>query len=484
MRPPAQALPSSVENYSALMDMFTKIRSNDFLDRADLNYFRKVLALFDNPENNMGKIIHVTGTNGKGSVTWKVARSIEDLPSNPKVGLYVSPNIYEFEERITINGLPIFQDDMVSYTNRILEKLHPKTLDTEENHDDFRIGMVGILACIAFLYFRDKKVDYAVIEGGIGAKRDHTNVVTPIISVITSIALDHVPMLGNNVEEIAEDKAHIIKTGAPIVIGPRVVFAGQALSRIIAHAELMKLEKNQIIVTPCPEETVFELDNQATAREVLCTLFGSEFQPTRAFYTSPPGRYQKVYYRVEGKPITCIFDVGHNADGFQATFSRCVTDFPDSKFILICGIAGTKDIPAVCEEINKLPRLAEVLLYCDNFRLEKTEKIADFLRKDLSVQHYDRITSLEAYLAAIKNQSNDKFCVVVNGSFYTVKGISTAMDLNLFSIKNDQLSRGRIQMAETDISSTLWDSVKEESKDPAFSVQDLEYPNPDPSSRK
>ncbi len=456
-------LPSHVKDYNGLMDMFTNIRSNDFFNHGDLSYYHKVLSLFDNPEKSLGKVVYVTGTNGKGSVTWKSARSIEAMPSDHaiKVGLYVSPNIYEFEERISINGKPIAQTDMVKYANIILEKLYPKSLSTELDADDFRIGMVGILATIAFLYFRDQQVDYSVIEGGIGVKLDHTNVVNPAISVITSIALDHVPMLGNNVEEIAEDKAHIIRTGVPVVIGPRVRFAGEALSRILKKAESMKLLDNEIVQVQCPLKNVFELDNQETAKAILRTLFGSQFQFKDVFYTSPPGRYHKIFYRVAGQEIPCIFDVGHNADGFNATFSRCVNDFQGYKFILMCGISPTKNIIDIGKVINELPNLGSVLLYNDNFRLSATSEISKHLRDDLDVKNYDENLGIDSHLEAIIKNSDQKYCVIVIGSFYTVKGISTAMKVNLCELRNVHMPNAQLLVAPN-IENTLWDREQDE----------------------
>ena len=159
------ALPQKVENYHQLCDFLEQASCNDRIPRDNLKYFQNILALLDDPQNSMGKIIHVTGTNGKGSVTWKIARALEaQSAAETKVGLYVSPHIYDLEERITINGQRIAQADLVKHTNFVLAQLHKKSLDSESSYNDFRIGKVGILVCVAFLYFRDQQVDHTVIE--------------------------------------------------------------------------------------------------------------------------------------------------------------------------------------------------------------------------------------------------------------------------------------------------------------------------------
>ena len=180
-------LPRTIEDYDGLMDIFTQIRSNDFAPRDGLDYFYAILKLLGKPQESLGRVVHVTGTNGKGSVSWKVAKSIQESQDGVRIASYGSPNLYEFEERIAINGEPISKGDMVRYTNIILAKLYGHSADGQLNYNNFRIGMVGIIVCIAFLYIRDQRVDYTVVEGGIGIKMDHTTVVTPVVSVITFV---------------------------------------------------------------------------------------------------------------------------------------------------------------------------------------------------------------------------------------------------------------------------------------------------------
>ena len=152
------------------------------------------------------KTIHVAGTNGKGSVSHLLAAILRQ--SGFKVGLYTSPHLVDFRERIRVNGKKISQDYVVDFVERhrsFFEPLHPSFFE--------------LTSSMAFEYFRDQQVDYAVIEVGLGGRLDSTNIITPILSIITNISLDHTQFLGDTEEKIAAEKAGIIKKGVPALLG-------------------------------------------------------------------------------------------------------------------------------------------------------------------------------------------------------------------------------------------------------------------------
>lgn len=158
-----------------------------------------------NPHNAY-KTIHIAGTNGKGSVSHLLAAILQQ--AGYKVGLYTSPHLIDFRERIRVNGQMIPQDyvvDFVEHHRTFFEPLHPSFFE--------------LTSSMAFDYFRSEKVDYAIIEVGMGGRLDSTNIITPILSIITNISLDHTQFLGDTVEKIAYEKAGIIKEGVPVVIG-------------------------------------------------------------------------------------------------------------------------------------------------------------------------------------------------------------------------------------------------------------------------
>ena len=173
---------------------------------------KKFCQQVGNPHQNSFKIIHVAGTNGKGSVSLKTATALQKL--GYKVGIFTSPHISTFRERIQVNGEMITMQNMVDICEKVFNIV-------EENKLDIRF--FEIVTMIGFVEFHRQQCDFVVLVCGLGGKLDATNVVMPpdvICSVIVSIGLDHRDVLGNSIEEIAEEKAGIFKSGAPVVLGP------------------------------------------------------------------------------------------------------------------------------------------------------------------------------------------------------------------------------------------------------------------------
>ncbi|MCK5731420.1 MAG: bifunctional folylpolyglutamate synthase/dihydrofolate synthase, partial [Tenericutes bacterium] len=179
-----------------------------FGSRLDLSRMIKVLDELDNPQNDF-RTIHVAGTNGKGS-TASYIKSIL-IEAGFKVGIYTSPYVVKFNERITVNNKYISNSDVIKYANIVFpiwERLY-KLGDV--------VTFFEVLTVICFLYLRDQKVDFGVIEVGLGGILDATNVITPEISVITNISYDHMNVLGNTLESIALNKLGIVKPNVPVV---------------------------------------------------------------------------------------------------------------------------------------------------------------------------------------------------------------------------------------------------------------------------
>lgn len=169
------------------------------------------------------KSIHVAGTNGKGSCSHTLAAILQK--EGYKVGLYTSPHIIDFRERIKINGICVSEKyviDFVQQEKEFFEKLHPSFFE--------------LTTAMAFKYFAEQNVDYAVIEVGLGGRLDCTNIITPILSIITNISFDHTNFLGNTLEKIAEEKAGIIKKNIPVIVGETT---DETFPVFKARAELM-----------------------------------------------------------------------------------------------------------------------------------------------------------------------------------------------------------------------------------------------------
>ena len=173
--------------------------------KKDLSNIRLICDHLGNPQNNLN-FIHIGGTNGKGSCSHMLSSVLQQ--SGYKVGLYTSPHLSDFRERIKINGKMISRDYVSKFMNKNFDFF-------QSNNLSFFEMTVGL----AFYYFSDKKVDIAIIEVGMGGRLDSTNIINPLISVITNISIDHTKFLGSNISEIAIEKAGIIKNNTPVIIG-------------------------------------------------------------------------------------------------------------------------------------------------------------------------------------------------------------------------------------------------------------------------
>ncbi|MBN2878146.1 MAG: bifunctional folylpolyglutamate synthase/dihydrofolate synthase [Clostridia bacterium] len=212
-------------------------------DKADLSVIRELLTRLGNPQNNF-KSIHIAGTNGKGSVCAFVESALR--VQGYKTGLFTSPYITVFNERIRVCGKNIENEEFALLASKIRNIAEGMEVDGYPLASFFEM-----LTAISFKYFSDLGVEVAVIETGIGGTYDSTNVINPILSIITSIGYDHMNILGNTIEEIAENKAGIIKLNCPVVISHQAydeayaVFLNKAMQ---LNAPLFALEKSQILI--------------------------------------------------------------------------------------------------------------------------------------------------------------------------------------------------------------------------------------------
>jgi dihydrofolate synthase / folylpolyglutamate synthase len=185
------------------LPMFSRIGAAAY--KKDLHNTIALCDALDNPQNKF-KSVHIAGTNGKGSTSHMLAALLQQ--AGYKTGLYTSPHLKDFRERIRVNGNMVTEDFVVDFVQRT------KTLS-----EDIQPSFFELTVAMAFEYFAQEKVDIAIIETGLGGRLDSTNIITPVLSVITNIGYDHMNILGNTLEEIAEEKAGIIKTNVPVVIG-------------------------------------------------------------------------------------------------------------------------------------------------------------------------------------------------------------------------------------------------------------------------
>jgi len=267
--------------------------------------------------------IHVAGTNGKGSVSTKIAHAFEK--GGYRVGLYTSPHISSFRERIRIDGQMISESDV--------ESLLPFLFEVAEA-EKIPATFFELTTLLAFLYFAQKKVEIAVLETGLGGRLDATNIVSPCLSIITSISLDHTEILGATREAIALEKAGIIKEHIPVIIGPHVPL------EIIQTAADRK--QSPCIQVKCASP-LFEEENRQIARTALNYLASSFHISDEAIEKGLAGRQPCRFEVLEGSP-RIILDVAHNPDGLQHLLQMLTHEYPGKPLRFLFGLSKNKDL--------------------------------------------------------------------------------------------------------------------------------------------
>ena len=334
-------------NYQEVLDwMFAQLpmyqKQGKTAFKKDLTNTIALAKHLKNPEQQF-KSIHVGGTNGKGSTSHMIASVLQE--AGYKVGLYTSPHLKNFTERIRINGEEVSRGFVVEFINQNKNFLEAQGLSFFE----MTVGM-------AFDYFAKEQVDIAVIEVGLGGRLDSTNIITPEVSVITNIGLDHTQFLGETLPEIAFEKAGIIKENVPVVIGER--------QKEVEEVFVSKSkEKNTTIVFASDDDDAFKTDllgdyqkhNSKTAVKALSLLEGFDINVTAvkkgllnvAKNTSLKGRWQILQ---EQPKIIC--DTAHNKEGLGYVMNQLKNEKYENLHIVL-GMVSDKDVEAVLELFPK-----------------------------------------------------------------------------------------------------------------------------------
>lgn len=342
--------------------------------------------------------IHVAGTNGKGSVCTKIAHALEH--AGYKVGLFTSPHLSCFRERIRINGKMIAEEAVASILSPLFQSIEEANIPAT---------FFEITTFLALLYFAQEKVDIAVLETGLGGRLDATNIVTPCLSIITSISLDHTEILGTSLEEIAAEKAGIIKERVPVIVGPNA-----PLGSIEAIAQQKK--------SPCllikERSPLFEEENNNIAKAALDHLT-SRFQLTPAaiekgLRAKQPCRMETI----DGPPLT-ILDVAHNPDGIYRLFKSIFSHYPGRPLRLVFGLSKSKDLKGCLTQIVPY-RFPCHLVEATNGRGASKELIRNQLLElptpPLDIHLHSSITS-GVETACLEASKQDQL-VVIFGSFF------------------------------------------------------------------
>ena len=377
--------------------------------KADLNNTIALCKALGNPENSF-KSIHIGGTNGKGSVSSMLAAVFAE--HGYKTGLYTSPHLKDFRERIRVNGQMIPEDYVVNFTERVkplIESIEPSFFE--------------ITVAMALDYFRAEKVDMAIIEVGMGGRLDSTNVIVPELSVITNIGWDHMEFLGDTLPKIAAEKAGIMKTNVPVVIGEtkdetRPVFINKAADNL-SPIHFADIAPDNWIET-CELKGHYQRKNLATLKkclEVLGTL-GYSFQQDKILnaisnvkeLTGLRGRWEIL----QTHPLM-IADTAHNADGLKETMAQ-LAGLNARKIHFVLGVVNDKDLGKI---LPLLPVDATYYFCKPNiFRGLDAEKLAAQARSQgLNGEVYESVE--QAKNTALGNAQPDDV-IYVGGSTFVV----------------------------------------------------------------
>lgn len=295
-----------------------------------LSNIQKLTAYFDHPENHF-KVVHVAGTNGKGSVSTKIAKGLE--LQGHKVGLFTSPHISTFRERIQILENAI-DETSVSYW---MDAIYQAEKDLQVRATFFELTTI-----LALLHFSSQKVDWAVLEVGLGGRLDATNICNPELSIITSIAYDHTEILGHSLEMIAKEKGGIIKAGRPTLLGPRVPIDYIQPIAFSLHSPLHQVSGNY----PSYDE-----ENCAIAKKALELLHILPQHSEKAIQFRPPCRMEMI--ESHPYPFPILLDVAHNPDGFMALIRSLKLKPEFQKINAVIGLSTSKDISGILNIITK-----------------------------------------------------------------------------------------------------------------------------------
>lgn len=337
--------------------------------RPGLSRTQKLLAKLGNPEKDM-KFIHVAGTNGKGSTCAMLSAML--ISAGYKTGLYTSPYIVRFNERMQINGEPISDSELAS----LVEIIKPIAESMEDKPTEFEI-----ITALAFLYYKRNGCDVVVLEVGMGGRLDSTNVIeAPLVSVITGIALDHTGVLGDSVACIAAEKAGIIKKGCPVVYGGRddaaykIIRARceetgselvrtnlKSLSTYVETLECTRFsyssQKGIYIDVSLPLLGKYQMDNAATVIETGETLIKLGFTLSRFdIRRGIRNACWNARFELLAQDPPVIFDGSHNIQGVTAAAESIKQYFGDKKVALLMGVLADKDYS---DMVNILAPLTE-----------------------------------------------------------------------------------------------------------------------------
>ena len=400
-----------------------------------LDRMEELLCRLGNPQDDL-KVIHVAGTNGKGSVSKYLEEGLSAC--GYKMGLYTSPYIETFNERIRYDGADISDEDLEYYGQKVVSAAEAMVADGLDSPTEFEV-----VTAIAFLYFADRQADITILEVGLGGIGDSTNVVkSPLASVITSISYDHMAQLGSSLAEIAVNKAGIIKTGCPVIANVPQRDAAKIIARK-AYAMGSRLYDISGIRAAVSDETPFsqkvsmelyeksysdveismvgrhQAENLKTALATLEVLrkSGAVKLDREALYEGLKRARQPGRFEVISEDPLVIIDGAHNEAGAQALQETMAQHFAGKKILLVAGILADKEIDSIVKFLTKITDHI-IVTEPDNPRKLAAEKLAGHVA-DFGVAA-EAVPDVEAAVHRAKELADGYDVILFAGSLYLI----------------------------------------------------------------
>ena len=389
-----------------------------------LNHTLWLLKFLNNPQDNF-KTIHLAGTNGKGS-TAAIINSIL-IANGYKVGLYTSPHLISFNERIRVNGATITDEEIISFMKHV-----------EPAINEIKSTFFEVTTAMAFYHFNNNDVDVAIIETGLGGRLDSTNVVNPSLTVMTPISLDHRDILGSTIEKIAKEKAGIIKRGVPLITANQVNNVSKILEK--------RIREKESVMHTCPNPESVKLSSDGTSFEVYGNNFSTPligehqaqnaalamasiklFNPKISYETIGKG-LRNVYWpgRLQQVSDKIYYDVAHNENGVKSVLSNLSRMFPTSKFYGLLCLKGDKEIDCIAESIKSQFEMLFVSTSKDGL-LMKPERLSKELH-NLKVENFPS-SNINSSISKINKVRNSNDVILIFGSHYIANEVFSEFEI-------------------------------------------------------
>ncbi len=410
--------------------------SKKFGSRLELCRIEKLCALLGNPQDKL-KFVHIAGTNGKGSTSLYIHNML--MSAGYKTGLYTSPFIYKFNERIQINGSEIPDDDLTDVMSSIEQASKKMMEEGFEHPTEFEL-----ITAAAFLYFAKEKCDIVVLEVGLGGIFDATNVIkTPVLSVITSISLDHTDYLGDTVGEVAKNKCGIIKEGVPVLSymyqpeealsvikstasqrnAPLTLVQGDTLEikEVNICGNSFSYKGEEYTLRLIGEYQIYNAITSITAAEIL-NRAGYKISGQDIKSALESAKWPARFEILEKEPLI-IADGSHNADGMRAFVDTAKKVFSE-KTVCVFGMLKDKDYD-YC--LMKLSEICDTIVVTevDSPRREAVENLEKTAKKYIQNVYAEKDNKLA--LEKAKTLARKEGTVIALGSLYMMKNIKDAI---------------------------------------------------------